>query len=66
MGIFLIAAGLVFILFGLWSLRAGKTIGLHGAIEKRNSPFYWIIVFIYLLLGLANLGIGIISLFLRK
>ncbi len=66
MGIFLIIVGLVFILCGLWSLHAGKTIGLYGAVEKRNSPFYWIIVFIYLLLGLANLGIGIISLFFRE
>ncbi len=57
--LFFIIAGLVLFGFGLWSLLAGKTIGLYGIIETRSSPFYWIMVIVLLGLGIINMVAGL-------
>ena len=56
---FFIIAGLVLLGFGIWSLLAGKTIGLYGIIETRSSPFYWIILIVLLGLGILNIIDGL-------
>jgi succinate dehydrogenase/fumarate reductase cytochrome b subunit len=58
-----IIAGVVLLGFGIWSLLAGKTIGLYGIIETRSSPFYWIIVIVLLGLGIFNIVAGLRILF---
>ena len=54
-----IVSGFLFIAFGVWSLWAGKTIGLYGVIETRSSPFYWIIVIVCIALGVMNVIAGL-------
>ncbi|OGZ33659.1 MAG: hypothetical protein A2Y98_01865 [Candidatus Portnoybacteria bacterium RBG_19FT_COMBO_36_7] len=53
-----IIAGLILLGIGIWSLAAGKTIGLYGMIESRSSPFYWIITIVCLGLGILNIVLG--------
>jgi hypothetical protein len=64
LSLILIFAGIIFILFGIWSLWAGKTIGLYGIVESRSSLFFWIIVLAYFVIGVFNLLAGL-RLFLR-
>ena len=48
---FLLLAGFILLAAGIISLLMGKTIGLYGVVETRQSIFYWIIVIVYLVLG---------------
>jgi hypothetical protein len=63
----LIVAGFVLLGLGIWSLWAGKTIGLYGIVESRSSIFFWIIVLAYFVIGVFNLlsGLRLLGLLVR-
>ena len=61
-----ISAGAVLLTAGLWGLFSGKMLTTWAQIAYRPSIIYWITVIALIVLGVANIVVGIRSLFQKK